>query len=255
MSLLTTLITSTRNAATPIVGFRQDLVAGDVVAFSLTSMAGVTEVRWDLLGRPEGSAVGGVNVPALLGTGPTASITIDADALPFRLDGSYKVQATINPGAPSETRRTVVVGRTTSLAVYGAAGAALVLRRLAAFESLEDTSVLNVLQGWATQVNRWLARVGFLTVVAKTATYAILDQDEVVLCNATGGAFAATLPTAVGRAGRSFLVKRTNSGGNAVTIASAGGTIDGAASVSLASQYAFRRVASDGTNWHVVATG
>lgn len=254
MSLATTQITSTRNGILPIVGFRQDLVAGDVLVFSLTDSVGVTSVQWDLLGRPEGSAAGGVAVPSVLGVGATASFTVDADALPFRLDGSYKVRATINPGAPSETRKTVVVARPTNLASYGTAGAALLLRRLAGFESLEDTSVPNVIQGWANQINRWFDRLGYLAIVSKTTTYAVLDQDDVILADATAGAFPVTLPTAVGRTGRRFIVKRMNAGGNAVTIASAGGTIDGAATVVLGTQYFVRTLASNGTNWVVIGS-
>lgn len=254
MAFETVGITSSRNAGSPIVGFRQDLVAGDVVTLTLTSMVGVASVQWDLLGRPEGSAAGGAGVPSILGTGSSASFTVDADALPFRIDGSYKVQATINPGAPSQTRKTVVVARTTGLFVPGASGALLPLRRIAGYEAGEDTSLVAIVQGWATQLNRWLGRLGFRVVTAAAATYAILDTDDTILADATGGAFTATLPTAVGRAGRRFTVKRVNAGGNAVTIGSAGGTIDGAGTVALGAQWASRTVESNGTSWFVVAT-
>jgi hypothetical protein len=38
-----------------------------------------------------------------------------------------------------------------------------------------------------------------------------------------------------------------------VTVASAGGTIDGAATQPLAAQYNFITVVSDSTNWYIVA--
>ena len=88
---------------------------------------------------------------------------------------------------------------------------------------------------------------------AVTTTYTVEPFVRVVLANATGGAFTVTLPNAYGKMGQQpIYVKRTNSGANAVTIASAGGTIDGASSQSLATQYATLPFVSDGTNWFIL---
>lgn len=87
-------------------------------------------------------------------------------------------------------------------------------------------------------------------VTTKTASYTLVSSDSVVICNATGGAFTVTLPTAAGIAGRQYFVKRVNGGINAVTVAAATGeTIDGANSTSLLTQYAVVSLVSDGTNW------
>lgn len=91
------------------------------------------------------------------------------------------------------------------------------------------------------------------SVVTKTDAYDIADADSTVFADASGGAFTLTLPTAVGRTGRLFLIKRVNSGANAVTIDSDGGTIDGASVVVLSREGEFRIVQSDGTNWHILA--
>lgn len=94
-----------------------------------------------------------------------------------------------------------------------------------------------------------------LAVVAVTADYTALDQDLVVLANATSGVITVTLPTAKGREGRRIIVKKTDASGNAVTIDANGSeTIDGATTVPLSSQYATREMVSDLTNWHVVST-
>jgi len=61
-----------------------------------------------------------------------------------------------------------------------------------------------------------------------------------------------TLPTAVGIAGRQYTIKKVDSSANTVTIASPAGTIDGAATKALASQWQAARVLSDGQNWFVV---
>lgn len=88
-----------------------------------------------------------------------------------------------------------------------------------------------------------------------TAAYSVSGFDKVVLADATGGAFTVTLPNAAFRKNQQpIIVKRLNAGGNAVTIGSAGGTIDGAATVSLAAQYSTKSFMSDGSNWHMIAS-
>jgi hypothetical protein len=80
---------------------------------------------------------------------------------------------------------------------------------------------------------------------AQSGTYAVQDSDGIV--NATSGTWTATLPSAVSRDGRVFIVK--NSGAGVITVAGSGGqTVDGAASVTVASGAAVR-VASNGANW------
>lgn len=92
-----------------------------------------------------------------------------------------------------------------------------------------------------------------MNTVSVTAAYTMTGRDKIVLANATGGAFTVTLPDATLRKNQQpLIVKRTNAGGNAVTVGSASGTIDGAATQSLAAQYATLSVVSDGTNWHLI---
>jgi len=93
------------------------------------------------------------------------------------------------------------------------------------------------------------------TTKAVTAAYTVEPFDRVILADATGGAFTVTLPNAYGRMGQQPIsVKRMNAGGNAVTVGSAGGTIDGATTASLAAQYATKAFVSDGTNWMIIVS-
>lgn len=107
----------------------------------------------------------------------------------------------------------------------------------------------------ATGAAVWIqlqTQLGF-NVVTKTAAYTLTTVDDIVLGNATGGAFSVTLPTAVGISGREYVVKRINSGANSVTVGTTGGqTIDGAATKVLNAQYLSARMVSDGTNWLLV---
>lgn len=90
--------------------------------------------------------------------------------------------------------------------------------------------------------------------VSVTAAYTV-DDETVVLADATGGAFAVTLPLSNSETiNRDIHVKRLNGGANAVTITAAGtDTIDGAATQVLAAQYATLHMLSDGAGkWHIL---
>ena len=90
---------------------------------------------------------------------------------------------------------------------------------------------------------------GSRTVTSKTANYTAADR-EIVLANATGGAFTVTLPAAT--SGALVTVKKTDGSAYGVAVAPASGTIDGAGSLLISAQYDSYDVVSDGTNWFVV---
>jgi len=91
-------------------------------------------------------------------------------------------------------------------------------------------------------------------VVVETGAYTLTINDSVVLCDSTAAAFTIALPTAVGITGREYVIKKIDSSANAVTVdGNAAETIDGATTYSLATQWKYVRVVSDGTNW--VITG
>jgi len=83
-----------------------------------------------------------------------------------------------------------------------------------------------------------------------TVSYQAVGTDGLVLASATGGALTVTLPAVGANAGQALTVKKIDSSAHAVTI---GGTVDGAANPTLASQYQSMTVMSDGTNWWKIA--
>jgi hypothetical protein len=90
-------------------------------------------------------------------------------------------------------------------------------------------------------------------VVTKAANYTLSDTDYVILANAASGAFTLTLPSAVGIAGRSYVLKKIDNSANVITMtASASETIDNLASRSLSTQHQFLSVLSDGAAWRIV---
>jgi hypothetical protein len=103
-------------------------------------------------------------------------------------------------------------------------------------------------------INDWLTQPLSL-VQSKTATFTADVGYDIYLCSASGGAFTANLPTAVGNGGKIFRFKKTDSSTNAVTVDGSGTeTIDGATTFVLNAQYESVTVLSDGTNWLVVAS-
>ncbi len=80
---------------------------------------------------------------------------------------------------------------------------------------------------------------------AGTATFIIVD--------ATSGAVTVTLPTASGKAGRMYTIKKIDASANVVTIDGNGAeTVDGAANAQLAAQYDVVRVICNGSTWWIV---
>lgn len=72
--------------------------------------------------------------------------------------------------------------------------------------------------------------------------------------DATGGAVAITLPSAASSTNKVFVIKKTDSSGNAVTVTRAGSdTIDGSNTYALSAQYDWVMIQSDGsTMWKII---
>lgn len=148
-------IQSSRNAGGNVVGYRDDLHVNDTLILSLTNTVEVTSIGWLLIGRPELSVAGGSGPnPWPLGSSLTATLVVDNDSGAQR-DGTYTVAAIINQGSPNQLVLTTILARNSGLVIPGVIGD-LTLRKLGVFEALEDTSVNELLAGWATQINRWL---------------------------------------------------------------------------------------------------
>ena len=94
------------------------------------------------------------------------------------------------------------------------------------------------------------------TTTAYSAVHTLTTADSTSEDNATGGAYAVTLPAAsAAKLGRIYTVKKMDSSANAVTITAAGtDTIEGAATIALTTQYAYRMVQRNaaGNGWNII---
>ena len=104
------------------------------------------------------------------------------------------------------------------------------------------------------KVGSIIAAGSFAAGVTSTTTALTLTSSHyTVLCNASGGTFTITLPTAVGISGRIYNIKKTDSSGNAILIDGNGvETIDGDLTKSLNLQNESITIQTDGSNWYII---
>jgi hypothetical protein len=81
-------------------------------------------------------------------------------------------------------------------------------------------------------------------IVSVSSSYTVGTYDQIVVAN---GTLTVTLPSASATPGKVYTVKNIGSG--TVTVTPTSGTVDGAVSGTLSSQYAVARYVSDGTAW------
>ncbi len=95
-------------------------------------------------------------------------------------------------------------------------------------------------------------------VSEKTANFTVASTDYILLCNVTGAVITGTLPTAVGRAGQTYIFKDVSgsaSTNNIVLTGSvAGQTIDGADEVKITSNSGSVTIISNGNYWYIIGT-
>lgn len=93
---------------------------------------------------------------------------------------------------------------------------------------------------------------GMPDVVTKTANYTLTSLDKLLLADTTAGDKTMTLPTAVGRMGRGFTIKKIVAA-NVLTLATTSSqTIDGSTTATVTVNNTALTVVSDDSNWQVV---
>jgi hypothetical protein len=94
---------------------------------------------------------------------------------------------------------------------------------------------------------------------AQTATTVNLSPTSatVQLLDCTSGDMMVNLPDAGDStpAGTRFILKRVNAGGNGIDVDAGEANIDGVSSQGFESQYSYKDVVFDGTNWWVISSG
>jgi hypothetical protein len=139
-----------------------------------------------------------------------------------------------------------LAGVTASRALVSTSGGAITNATTTATEIGYVNGVTSAIQ---TQIDGKVARSK--TILSKTANYTVLADDYAVNCNTSGGAFTITLPSAASVSGRDYIIKKTSSDGNALTVSSSD-SIDGSTSRTVVLQSDAIHVISDGTTYRYV---
>ncbi len=95
---------------------------------------------------------------------------------------------------------------------------------------------------------------GLITSVTSiVADYTVLDTDGTIYADATSGPITVTMPTAVGIAGRNYIIKKTDTSKNKVTIEGNGTeTINLELKQELLFEGDAPQLFSDGADWHFI---
>jgi hypothetical protein len=112
---------------------------------------------------------------------------------------------------------------------------------------------IRVLQNWmqriVSETEDEAAAVSFRTITSNTS---LAKSDRYVLADSTNNNVTVTLPDAATVIGCDFIVKRLNTGGYSLTIATVSGTIDGAVTWNIPAQYMSFTFKSDGADYWIV---
>lgn len=115
-----------------------------------------------------------------------------------------------------------------------------------------DGQVLVADSGEATG-QRWTAPGLLGAIQTQTANYTATEDDDVILCDATGGAFTVTLPPAADVEGLKLYLKKIDASANAVTIDADGAeVIDGSLTQSLAARWQSVTIVSNSAAWWII---
>jgi hypothetical protein len=116
--------------------------------------------------------------------------------------------------------------------------------------STDKVGVNNSTPGSGLHVNSSFATA----ITSKQQDYTLTDTDHTVLVNCSGGNVTITLPTAVGCAGRMYIIKRTDTSANSVNIDANGSEqIDGSTSLVGVAARGSIVIQSDNSGWWKVA--
>lgn len=98
-----------------------------------------------------------------------------------------------------------------------------------------------------------LRNVSGTTVRVSAISTSLSETDAILLATGGSGGITVTLPTAVGKAGRKFTIKKVDAGaGNISIVTTSAQTIDGQSNWLLVDQFQFLEAVSDGAAWNVI---
>jgi hypothetical protein len=123
------------------------------------------------------------------------------------------------------------------------------------FDATCELPLHDGVQTWKATAPKMQTYMQTVPVSAKTTSYAVAATDFLLTMDATAGTRTFTLPTAVGKTGKVYVLKKIDSSSNAVQILTTSAqTLDGSASgaLYLKLQWDTIKVVSNGANWLIL---
>ena len=128
----------------------------------------------------------------------------------------------------------------------------------------ELISTMTISSDLPTNVNENFRKAHFLNDAAKTADFTVWTDDtagvpvDIYLCASAGGNVTVTLPdcTIAGDAnvGRVVTIFKVDAANDVIIDAHSAQEINGATTVTMSSQYNYRTIFSNGTEWFVISS-
>ena len=129
----------------------------------------------------------------------------------------------------------------------------------------ELISTMTISDDLPTTVNENFRTAHFLNDAAKTASFTVWEDDtagvpfDIYLCASAGGNVTVTLPDCTdvsgdAFAGRVVTIFKVDAANDVIIDANASETINGATTVTMSSQYNYRTIFSNGTEWFVISS-
>lgn len=93
-----------------------------------------------------------------------------------------------------------------------------------------------------------------LPITVKSSAYTATINDYTILCDAGSASFTISLPAASGIKGRIYVIKKTDTSSNTITIDGNGSeTIDNSSTYTLSASKQFVMIQSDGSGWQIIS--
>jgi parallel beta-helix repeat protein len=205
---------------------------GNIIANNQVSNPGQQGTNVDMYGN-----TGTKSQPIRVDT--SASITSDANII--QANQCYDDQTAASPSSGASVNNAISL-------VVNAVDNQVVNNRFAGFTSTDPISDA----GTRTRIS---GNVGVTYVRPKTVNYTMLSSDSIISATTGAGGITITLPDATKVAvGQPYVITKVDAGAGALTVAAVAGTINGAATITVTTQFSSRTFVSDGTNWIVIAS-
>ncbi len=169
------------------------------------------------------------------------------------LDGTLSVSGASTFSSSVDINGPLTVSGTSTFSSSVDINGPLTVSGISTFSSSVDINGPLTVSGISTFSGSVTVKSLSLAVVTKTTNYTATAADNLITCDASGGAFTITLPALSGILGREYIIKKVDSSGLGVTLKGNGSeTTDGELEQVITTQYINIVVRAGASEWHII---